>query len=95
MAQEKLSEKEIGPELTENGWSLAEDALRKEYECNSFPEAVKFVTAIADLAESIQHHPDIDIRFTKVILRLMSHDAKGVTNRDVDLAKAIDRLAAG
>jgi 4a-hydroxytetrahydrobiopterin dehydratase len=94
MGQERLTEEEIGPELIGDGWSLAENALHKEYEFSSFPEAVKFVIAIADLAESVQHHPDIDIRFTKVILTLMSHEAKGVTSKDIDLAKAIDRLAA-
>jgi len=44
------------------------------------------------VAEERQHHPDIDIRYNKVTLRLSSHDAGGVTKRDVELAEAIDHL---
>ena len=47
---------------------------------------------LADIAEERKHHPDIDIRYNKVTLRLSSHDAGGVTQRDVQLAEAIGRI---
>ena len=49
-----------------------------------------FVNRVADAAESANHHPDIDIRYAKVTLTLSTHDAGGITQNDVDLAKAID-----
>ena len=58
-----------------------------------FVHAIGFVEHLAEVAEEQQHHPDIDIRYNKVTLRLSSHDAGGVTTRDVRLAEAIQHLA--
>ena len=54
--------------------------------------AMKFVNAVADIAEKSQHHPDIDIRWNKVTLALSTHDAGGLTKKDFDLATQFDRL---
>ena len=51
-----------------------------------------FVNSVAEMAEGAGHHPDIDIRYNKVRLALISHDAGGLTERDFDLAAAIDSL---
>ena len=55
--------------------------------------AIGFVEHLAEVAEAQHHHPDIDIRYNKVTLRLSSHDAGGLTTRDVRLAEAIQHLA--
>jgi 4a-hydroxytetrahydrobiopterin dehydratase len=53
---------------------------------------MEFVNRVAGLAESADHHPDIDIRYSKVTLTLSSHDAGGITDKDIALAKAIDQV---
>ena len=58
-----------------------------------FPEAMKFVNAVAEIAEQAQHHPDIDIRWNKVTLALTTHDAGGLTEKDFALARACDELS--
>lgn len=77
------------------GWGLEHDALAKAY---VFPEgfmaAVAFVNAVADAAEGADHHPDIDIRWNTVTLRLVTHSEGGITDRDTALAAECDRLAA-
>ncbi len=61
----------------------------------NFVTAIHFVNAVAGKAEAAGHHPDIDIRYNKVRLALVSHDAGGLTQRDFDLAGAIEDLLAG
>jgi 4a-hydroxytetrahydrobiopterin dehydratase len=55
---------------------------------------MKFVNAVARLAERLQHHPDIDIRWNRVTLRLTTHDAGGLTRMDYELASRISRLVS-
>ncbi len=59
----------------------------------TFPEAIAFVDRVAVAAEEANHHPDIDIRYTRVTLRLTSHDSGGLTERDFALAARADSLA--
>jgi 4a-hydroxytetrahydrobiopterin dehydratase len=54
---------------------------------------MQFVNEVADAAEQAQHHPDIDIRFNKVTMALVSHDAGGVTERDMRMAEKINQIA--
>jgi 4a-hydroxytetrahydrobiopterin dehydratase len=70
------------------GWSEQDAALVREFEFESFPAAVAFVGRLAELAESKNHHPDIDIRYRRVTVRWSTHSAGGVTDRDRDLAAA-------
>ena len=74
------------------GWHEADNALVRELEFESFPAAVSFVDRLAALAESENHHPDIDIRYRKVTVRWSTHSAGGVTDRDRDLAARTDLL---
>ncbi len=76
------------------GWSRKGDTLVKSYHFATFPAGVAFIAQVADIAESMQHHPDIDIRYTKVHFSLSTHDAGGITQKDFDLARAIEELAA-
>jgi 4a-hydroxytetrahydrobiopterin dehydratase len=75
------------------GWRREEGGIRKRFRHETFPAAMAFVNAVADLAESAAHHPDIDIRWRNVTLFLTTHEAGGITQRDLDLAARIDALA--
>jgi 4a-hydroxytetrahydrobiopterin dehydratase len=74
-------------------WALEDGRLVKVVECATFPAAIDFVVALAARAEEADHHPDIDIRWRTVRLVLVTHDAGGVTELDVALAREIDALA--
>lgn len=76
------------------GWSRKGDTLVKSYHFATFPAGIDFIRRVADIAESQNHHPDIDVRYTKVSFALSSHDAGGITEKDFALARAIEELAA-
>ncbi len=73
-------------------WKLEGKELVRHCEFANFVEAMQFVNGVAEMAEGAGHHPDIDIRYNKVRLALVSHDAGGLTERDFDLAAGIDSL---
>ncbi|HEY8368650.1 MAG TPA: 4a-hydroxytetrahydrobiopterin dehydratase [Thermodesulfobacteriota bacterium] len=75
------------------GWSLDGETIRKTFTFADFQEAIAFVVAVAFKAEAAGHHPDIDIRWNRVTLALTTHDAGGLTDRDVELASAVEPLA--
>jgi 4a-hydroxytetrahydrobiopterin dehydratase len=72
------------------GWSRRGDVLTRTYQFRNFLDSISFVNRVAGLAEKANHHPDIDIRYSKVTLTLSTHDSGGITSNDIDLAKAID-----
>ena len=89
-----LSQDQVAAALADlDGWEFADGALVRTFRFADFVHAVGFVEHLAEVAEQQRHHPDIDIRYNKVTLRLSSHDAGGVTPRDVRLAEALQRLA--
>jgi 4a-hydroxytetrahydrobiopterin dehydratase len=69
-------------------------ALVREVRAASFLEGIALVQEVAEAAEAADHHPDIDIRYTTLTFTLSTHSAGGVTGKDLELASAIDRLAA-
>jgi len=69
-----------------------DDALVRELEFESFPAAIAFVGRLAELAESENHHPDIDVRYRRVVVRWTTHSAGGVTDRDRELARRTDEI---
>jgi pterin-4a-carbinolamine dehydratase len=75
------------------GWSEVEGKLEREFEFASFPDAIAFVTRVAELAESENHHPDIEVSYRRVVLRWWTHTAGGVTDRDRELAERSSALA--
>jgi 4a-hydroxytetrahydrobiopterin dehydratase len=88
-----LSEAEVEARLgTVSEWSRQGEEIRKTFRLASFPAAIAFVTQVGFLAEAAGHHPDIDIRWRKVILALTTHDAGGLTQKDFDLAAQIDEI---
>jgi 4a-hydroxytetrahydrobiopterin dehydratase len=74
-------------------WKQEKGEIVREATFPDFISAMDFVNAVADQAELAGHHPDIDIRYNKVRLALVSHDAGGLTPRDFDLAASIDALS--
>jgi len=90
----KLSDLEIRRALGGlPGWSRKGDALTKTYSFARFADGIRFVNQVAELADMMNHHPDIDVRYTKVTFTLSTHDAGGITQRDLDLAKGIEHAA--
>jgi 4a-hydroxytetrahydrobiopterin dehydratase len=87
----KLSDVEIHRALGGlNGWSRRGDALVKTFTFQRFADGIAFVNRVARIADEMNHHPDIDIRYTKVTMSLSTHDAGGVTNADFKLAERIE-----
>jgi len=71
-------------------WRQEGNAIVREDHFATFPAAIAFVGRVAELAEEADHHPDIDIRWRRVRLRLTTHASGGLTARDFDLATLID-----
>lgn len=92
MAVERLSEADIDAAAAELGWRRDGDRFVKRVERTDFAGAVRFVNQVAELAEARNHHPDIAVSWNKVDLVLSTHSAGGITQADVDLARAIDEL---
>ncbi|GIH26121.1 4a-hydroxytetrahydrobiopterin dehydratase [Acrocarpospora phusangensis] len=75
-------------------WTRDGDTLRRTVTAPGFPAAIEIVVAVADQAERMNHHPDIDIRWRTLHFALTTHDAGGLTDLDYELAAHIDRIAA-
>jgi 4a-hydroxytetrahydrobiopterin dehydratase len=73
-------------------WKRRDDGIGRTFPFKDFPAAIKFVNAVARLAEKSWHHPDIDIRWNKVSLFLTTHDEGGLTEKDFSMAAQFDRL---
>lgn len=73
-------------------WDLEEKSILRSVEFDSFMEGIDFVNNVAEIAEDAQHHPDIDIRYGSVTLRLTTHDKGGLTPSDFEMASRIDTL---
>lgn len=94
---ERLTEAQIREGLaTLQGWALKGGLeITKQYTFNDFVEAMRFVNRVAELAEAADHHPDITIRYKRVILVLATHSAGGLTEKDVALARQIEEAVHG
>jgi 4a-hydroxytetrahydrobiopterin dehydratase len=89
-----LPEDAIARELTAlRSWSRAGDEIVRTFDRGNFNGSIAFVNAIAAAANAADHHPDIAISWNEVTIRLSSHDAHGLTERDFALARVIDGLA--
>ena len=94
MAAPALSDIEIQRALGHlPGWSRRANVISKTFTLPTFLSGIAFVRRIADAAEEAQHHPDIDIRYTKITIALSTHDSGGLTQKDIDLAGAIEALS--
>ena len=89
--RDRLSDVEIQRALGKlPGWARRGDAISKTYQFQAFPDGIAFVGRVAEAAEEMDHHPDIDVRYTKVTIALSTHTAGGVTQMDLDLAGKIE-----
>jgi 4a-hydroxytetrahydrobiopterin dehydratase len=75
------------------GWSGGTEAISKEYRFKGFKAAVGFVQSLVEPANAARHHPDIDIRYNRVLITLSTHDEGGVTEADISMAHKIEDLA--
>lgn len=76
------------------GWTVEEDGLTKTYVLNDFRDAVGFIVRLAFEAEARNHHPEIQNVYNQVSVKLTTHDAGNrVTNKDLELARSIERLS--
>ncbi len=76
-------------------WSFDETHITRTLKFKTFVEAFSFMTAIALVAEKMDHHPEWSNVYNSVTIRLNTHDANGITKMDIDLAQAIDKLYEG
>ena len=72
------------------GWKRRSNQIIKSFRFNSFRDTIVFVNRVATLADTHDHHPDIDIRYDNVTITLSTHDAGGITEKDLALAQQID-----
>jgi 4a-hydroxytetrahydrobiopterin dehydratase len=97
MKIQKLNSEEITQALkTTSGWILEPDEafMHKQWQFDTFKTAMDFITEVADIAERQNHHPEFLSVYRKMRVRLSTHDASGLTQKDFDLATAIDSLIA-
>jgi 4a-hydroxytetrahydrobiopterin dehydratase len=93
MSDSLLSSAEIDQQLAKTpSWKIKNGELTRTFELADFNFALAFVNKVGELAESVQHHPDIDIRYNKVRLALVTHSAGGLTTKDFNLAARIDSV---
>ena len=73
-------------------WTICNNSIQKEYTFSNFIEAFSFICRIALLSEKMDHHPDLQNSYNKVIIKLTTHDMGGITTKDTKLAEDIDKL---
>ena len=78
-----------------DGWSGNPQGLRRSIEFADFLTAVEFISRLAPRCEDLDHHPDLDLRWRRVDVAVVTHSAGGVTGKDVELAGVVDDVAAG
>ena len=89
----KLSQEEINEHLAKlDGWEYAENAIETTFEFKDFKDTFSVMTRIAFEAEALAHHPDWMNVYNKLTIRLSTHDAGGVTEKDFELATAIEKV---
>ena len=94
MARKKLTDAEIQKNLEQlNDWTVENGKLHKEFQFDTFVTAFGFMTQLALLAESMNHHPEWFNVYNRVTIDLMTHDAGGISELDFELAKHADALS--
>ncbi len=88
----RLNKSEIEKKLQEvPGWQLGGQGIQREAIFKNFQEAMAFVNQVAELAETLDHHPDICIYYNKVVLSVFTHSEGGLTEKDFELARKINQ----
>jgi 4a-hydroxytetrahydrobiopterin dehydratase len=90
----KLTEVELGAHMAQlAGWSLENGKLHKKFQFADFVTAFGFITKVAIVAEKMDHHPELYNVYNRVTIDLTTHDAGGISIKDIELAKQIDSLS--
>jgi 4a-hydroxytetrahydrobiopterin dehydratase len=88
-----LSDDEISDKLEGlDGWERDGDAIRRQFQLEDFKGSVDFVNRLMPVAEEMGHHPDLEISWNKVTVRISTHSEGGITENDFELASKIDGL---
>ena len=88
----KLTKKDLKAGLAElPGWRLQGAAIERTYTFANFRVALAFVGFVGEVAEELGHHPDVDVRYNRVRLAVTTHDAGGLTAKDLELARRVDQ----
>jgi 4a-hydroxytetrahydrobiopterin dehydratase len=88
----KLSPEQITEKLkTLPGWEHKGEAIAKQYTFKEFMAGIRFINLVADVAEKMDHHPDMTINYRRITFTLSTHDQGGITEKDVKLAESIER----
>lgn len=91
--RQTLSPEQVAAEALD-GWQQRGDQLVARYATGTFARGLSLVNDVGAAAEAANHHPDVDLRYGHVVIRLSSHDVGGITARDVRLARTISEIAA-
>ena len=73
-------------------WKFINNGIEKNFKFSDFTQALGFIVQVGVMAEKSNHHPELFNVYNKVTIRLTTHDAGGVTDKDIDLAKAIEKI---
>ena len=93
MERRKLSEEEVRERMAGlDGWKLKEDKIKKYYKFADFAGALAFVNKVGEIAERLDHHPDIKFGWGYAKVKTTTHDRDGVTDFDIELARQVDAL---
>lgn len=94
MSVERATEPEIAEALAELGsWTIKDGKLHREYQFRDFVQAFGFMSQSALLAERAAHHPEWFNVYNRVVVDLTTHEAQGITHKDFDLAREMERVA--
>ena len=87
----KLEKAEIERRLNAlPGWEFKDNAIRKQYRFKEFMDGIRFLNKVAEMAEAADHHPDVQINYTRVTFTCSTHSEGGVTEKDLKLAAQIE-----
>lgn len=90
----KLTDSQIQQQLMRlPGWTQQNQQLQRTFIFKNFVEAIAFVNQLVEPSEQLQHHPDLLINYNKVTVTLSTHDARGITQKDFDLANMFSQIA--
>lgn len=93
MSASRLSPEELNTHLTElSGWSIVDGKLHKQFQFQDFVTAFGFMSSMALVSEQMGHHPEWSNVYNRIVVDLTTHDAGGITGKDVDWAKIANQL---
>ncbi len=75
------------------GWRFEDGSIRRVYKTDGWPTTLMLVNAIGYMSEAADHHPDLEVTWGRVVVKLSTHSARGITDKDFDLARRIDEVA--